>query len=146
MHNVPAMVKGRDRCTALMHPADAAERGLTDGAPVTVTSRTGSIVVSLEVDDDIRRGTIAIPHGWGHREPGVGWSVAAALPGANVNLLHDPSLTDTFSGAAAVNNTWVTVTDATPHSTLDDRSDHASEIDAVNEASPRAGTDQTPTE
>ncbi|MEG8184252.1 molybdopterin-dependent oxidoreductase [Nocardia terpenica] len=146
LHNVPAMVKGRDRCTALMHPADAAERGLTDGAPVTVTSRTGSIVVSLEVDDDIRRGTIAIPHGWGHREPGVGWSVAAALPGANVNLLHDPSLTDTFSGAAAVNNTWVTVTDATPHSTLDDRSDHASEIDAVNEASPRAGTDQTPTE
>ncbi|MFD6163361.1 molybdopterin oxidoreductase family protein [Nocardia sp. NPDC060256] len=112
LHNVPAMVKGRDRCTALMHSADAAARGLTHGEPVAVTSPTGSIVVPLEVSDDIRAGTIAIPHGWGHREPGVGWSVAAALPGANVNLLHDPSLTDTFSGAAAVNNTWVTVTRA----------------------------------
>jgi hypothetical protein len=54
-------------------------------------------------------GTIAVPHGWGHREPCVGWQVAASLPGANVNLLHDPSLTATFTGIAAVNNTWVAV-------------------------------------
>jgi hypothetical protein len=59
-----------------------------------------------------RPGTIAIPHGWGHREPGVGWQVAASLPGANVNLLHDPSLTDTFTGNAAVNNTWLAATPA----------------------------------
>ncbi|MFI6045019.1 molybdopterin oxidoreductase family protein [Nocardia sp. NPDC051321] len=121
LHNVPAMVKGRDRCTALMHPADAAARGLAHGEPVAVTSPTGSIVVPLEVSDDIRAGTIAIPHGWGHREPGVGWSVAAALPGANVNLLHDPSLTDTFSGNSAVNNTWVTVTRAPVDTTEDTR-------------------------
>jgi anaerobic selenocysteine-containing dehydrogenase len=72
-------------------------------SPVTVTSRIGSIVVTLEVSDDIRPATIAIPHGWGHREPGVGWQVAASLPGANVNLLHDPPITDTFTGNAAVN-------------------------------------------
>jgi anaerobic selenocysteine-containing dehydrogenase len=112
LHNVPSMVKGRDRCTALMHPADATARALADGAPVTVTSRIGSIVVALEVSEDIRPGTIAIPHGWGHREPGVGWQLAASLPGANVNLLHDPSHTDTFTGNAAVNNTWVAVTPA----------------------------------
>jgi anaerobic selenocysteine-containing dehydrogenase len=112
LHNVPSMVKGRDRCTALMHPADATARALIDGAPVAVTSRVGSIVVTLEVSDDIRPGTVAIPHGWGHREPGVGWRLAASLPGANVNLLHDPSLTDTFTGNAAVNNTWVAVTPA----------------------------------
>ncbi|MCP2279391.1 molybdopterin dinucleotide binding domain-containing protein [Nocardia amikacinitolerans] len=106
------MVKGRDRCTALMHPADAAERGLSDGEPVTVTSPMGSIVVTLEVSDEIRPGAIAIPHGWGHREPGVGWTVAASLPGSNVNLLHDPSSIDPFSGASAVNNTWVRVTPA----------------------------------
>ncbi|CAM4509119.1 molybdopterin oxidoreductase family protein [Nocardia ninae] len=120
LHNVPAMVKGRDRCTALMHSTDAAARGLTDGEPVTVTSPIGAIVVPLEVSDDIRAGTIAIPHGWGHQEPGVGWSVAAALPGANVNLLHDPSLTDTFSGNAAVNNTWVTVTRTVAEPVLDE--------------------------
>ncbi|WP_280411044.1 molybdopterin oxidoreductase family protein [Nocardia asiatica] len=112
LHNVPSMVKGRDRCTALMHPQDAAARGLGDGESVEVRSRTGVIVVPLEVSDEIRVGTVAIPHGWGHQEPGVGWTVAAALPGANVNLLHDPALTDTFSGTAAVNNTWVTVTRA----------------------------------
>jgi anaerobic selenocysteine-containing dehydrogenase len=95
-----------------MHPADAAARGLIAGGPVTVTSRIGSIVVTLEISDDIRPGTIAVPHGWGHREPGVGWQLAASLPGANVNLLHDPSLTDTFTGNAAVNNTWVAVTRA----------------------------------
>ncbi|WP_062990625.1 molybdopterin oxidoreductase family protein [Nocardia anaemiae] len=119
LHNVASMVKGRDRCTALMHPADAAERALTDGTPVAVTSRTGSIVLTLEVSDDIRPGTIAIPHGWGHREPGVGWQVAASLPGANVNLLHDPSLTDRFSGNAAVNNTWVRVGPAPTTSDID---------------------------
>jgi hypothetical protein len=76
------------------------------------------IVVTLEVSHDIRRGTIAVPHGWGHREPGVR-RVAASLQGANVNLLHDPSLTDTFTGNAAVNNTSVAVTPAAgdePHS------------------------------
>lgn len=67
-------------------------------------------MVTLQVSDEIRRGTVAVPHGWGHREPGVGWRVAASLPGANVNLLHDPSLTDTFTGDSAVNSTWVRVT------------------------------------
>ena len=112
LHNVPAMVKGRDRCTALMHPVDAAERGLDDGEQVSVTSRTGSIVVTLEVSDEIRRGTVAVPHGWGHREPGVGWRLAASLPGSNVNLLHDPALVDPISGTAAVNNTWVSIASA----------------------------------
>ncbi|MEV5652055.1 molybdopterin oxidoreductase family protein [Nocardia sp. NPDC052254] len=109
LHNVPAMVKGRDRCTVLMHPADAGSRGLADGEAVTVSSASGSIVVTLEVGDEIRPGTVAIPHGWGHREPGVGWRVAASLPGANVNLLHDPAQVDPLSGTAAVNSTWVRV-------------------------------------
>ncbi|CAM2903163.1 molybdopterin oxidoreductase family protein [Skermania piniformis] len=116
LHNVPAMVKGRDRCTALLHPAEAAARGLADGDPVTVTSATGSIVVPVEVSDEIRRGVVAVPHGWGHQEPGVGWSVAAALPGANVNLLHDPARTDAFTGTAAVNGTRVRVEAVRPES------------------------------
>ena len=109
LHNVPAMAKGRDRCTALMHPDDAAQRGLSDREPVAVTSTTGSIVVPLEVSTDIRHGTVAIPHGWGHDEPGVGWKLAASLSGANVNLLHDPAQIDPLSGNAAVNGTWVRV-------------------------------------
>ncbi|MFF2084155.1 molybdopterin oxidoreductase family protein [Nocardia sp. NPDC058176] len=112
LHNIPSMVKGRDRCTVLMHPDDAATRGLTDGDRATVGSAVGSIVVPVEISDDIRPGVVAIPHGWGHAEPGVGWTVAAAQPGVNVNLLHDPALTDPLSGASAVNNTWVRVSPA----------------------------------
>ena len=117
LHNVPAMVKGRDRCTVLMHPDDAGARGLVDGEQATVTSAVGSIVVTVEIGDEIRPGTVAIPHGWGHREPGVSWQVAASLPGANVNLLHDPAHVDPLSGTAAVNNTWVAVAAAGATST-----------------------------
>lgn len=120
LHNIPSLVKGRDRCTVLVHPDDAAARGLADGDPATIESPVGSIVVPVEISGDIRAGVVAIPHGWGHREPGVGWNVAAALSGANVNLLHDPARTDSLSGASAVNSTWVRVSPVeaeTPHAT-----------------------------
>jgi len=114
LHNIETMVKGRDRCTVLMHPDDAASRSLVHGQPVTVRSRIGSIVVPVEVSDEIRAGTVAVPHGWGHDEKGVGWFTAAAHPGANVNLLHDPAVTDTFTGNAAVNATMVNVAAKAP--------------------------------
>lgn len=120
MHNVYTMVKGRDRCTALMHPDDAAERGLDHDDRVTVTSPVGSIEVPLEVSDEIRPGTVAIPHGWGHDEKGVGWSTAAANPGANVNLLTDPSLSDPLSGEMALNGSWVRVEPASSRGQLSD--------------------------
>ena len=109
MHNVPAMVKGRERCTVLMHPDDAAARGLEDRQCVTVASRVGTIEVPVEISDEIRAGTVAIPHGWGHDVDGVGWSTARANPGRNVNLLHDPSVVDTFTGNGALNATRVRV-------------------------------------
>lgn len=114
LHNVPAMVKGRDRCTALMHPDDAVTRELVDGQHVRVTSPVGVIEVPLEVSDEIRRGVVAVPHGWGHDGKGVGWSTAAAHPGANVNLLTDAGLVDRLSGNGALNATWVRVTSAEP--------------------------------
>ncbi|WP_410873221.1 molybdopterin oxidoreductase family protein [Nocardia sp. A7] len=109
LHNIDSMMKGRDRCTVLMHPVDATARGLADGDQATVESAVGTIEVPVEISDDIRPGVVAIPHGWGHREPGVGWTVAASRPGANVNLLHDPTHTDPLTGTAAVNNTRVRV-------------------------------------
>ena len=38
MHNSQRLVKGRERCTVLMHPADAAARNLTVGQKVAVSS------------------------------------------------------------------------------------------------------------
>ncbi|WP_370464472.1 molybdopterin-dependent oxidoreductase [Mycolicibacterium sp. 018/SC-01/001] len=108
LHNVPSMTGGSNRCTVLMHPDDAAARGLADGETVRVTSAVGEIDLPLDVTADIRAGTVAIPHGWGHRD--TGWRHARTLAGANVNALHDPDLVDTFTGTAAVNGTWVSVT------------------------------------
>lgn len=116
LHNVPTMVKGRDRCTVLIHPSDAATRHVKSGQHVQVSSPVATITVPAEISPDIVPGTVAIPHGWGHHDSGT-WSIAAAHPGANVNLLHDPALTDVFTGNGALNSTRVRITpvaDATP--------------------------------
>jgi anaerobic selenocysteine-containing dehydrogenase len=78
MHNLMPLVKGKDRCTAWMHPADAERLGLVDGAPARVSSRTGEVEISVEVTPDIMPGVVSIPHGWGHDVDGVRLAVAAA--------------------------------------------------------------------
>ncbi len=104
MHNSARLVKGRDRCTALLHPDDAAARGLDDGASVRVVSKVGAIEVPVEVSDEMRPGVVSIPHGYGHNSrEGVGWLRAAGLPGASVNDITDPSVRDELTGNAALN-------------------------------------------
>jgi anaerobic selenocysteine-containing dehydrogenase len=107
LHNVPTMTGGNNKCTVLMHPDDATARGLAQGDNVRITSTVGTIEIPLDISDEMRVGTVAVPHGWGHRN--TGWQHANTLPGANVNDLHDPDQVDTFTGTAAVNNTWVTI-------------------------------------
>jgi anaerobic selenocysteine-containing dehydrogenase len=103
MHNSARLMKGADRCTALLHPDDAGSRGLTGGDQVRVVSRVGSIELPLEVSDEIRRGVISIPHGFGHVRPGVGWRLAAEKAGVSVNDITDPSVVDAITGNAAFN-------------------------------------------
>lgn len=112
MHNQERLVKGRDRCTCLMHPDDATSRALADGQRVQVTSRVGSIEVPLEVSDEIMPGVVSVPHGWGHDVDGVGWSTARANAGASVNDVTDAALLDPLSGNAALSEVKVTVTAA----------------------------------
>ncbi len=50
--------------TLLVHPADAAERGLVSGEEVLVESRHGSSPAHVELTDSLRRGVVSIPHGW----------------------------------------------------------------------------------
>ena len=42
LHNSQRLVKGKPRCTLMLHPDDAAARGLADGAMARVTSRVGA--------------------------------------------------------------------------------------------------------
>ncbi len=110
MHNHPRLMKGADRCTLLMHPEDAVSRGLRDGERVRVASRTGAVVVPLRVSDEVARGVVSLPHGWGHGREGVRLRVASARPGASINDVTDDQQLDGVSGNAAFSDVRVTVT------------------------------------
>lgn len=109
LHNVPALMKGRDRCTLLMHPDDAHRCGVAHGDIVTARSQVGEIQVPVEVTDAIKRGAVSMPHGWGHGKPGTRMAVANGAPGANTNVLSPPTFLDEPSGNGALNGIPVTV-------------------------------------
>jgi anaerobic selenocysteine-containing dehydrogenase len=110
MHNVPVLVKGKDRCTLLIHPDDAQRCGVLDGAPAKVSSEAGAVVVPVEVTDAIKTGVVSLPHGWGHDKTGTRLSVANEHPGVNTNVLSPGDFVDVLSGNAAVNGIPVAVT------------------------------------
>jgi anaerobic selenocysteine-containing dehydrogenase len=104
LHNLPNLAKGRARCTLLIHPADALRLGIANGAAVRVRSRSGAVVAPAEVSDEIMRGVVSLPHGFGHARPGVRTSVATKLqPGANANQLTDELPLDLPSGTHIAN-------------------------------------------
>jgi anaerobic selenocysteine-containing dehydrogenase len=112
MHNLPPLVKGKNRCTMHVNPDDAARLGIADGAPARVRSRAGEIVIDAEVTDAIRSGVISIPHGWGHDVDGVRMDVAREHAGVNSNLLADELPLDPLSGNAILNGIPVEVSAA----------------------------------
>jgi anaerobic selenocysteine-containing dehydrogenase len=109
LHNVDVLVRGRDRCTLLIHPADAARCGVASGAVARVTSEAGSVDVPVEVSDEMMPGVVSLPHGWGHDKPETRMSVARAHAGVNSNLLAPGRLTDPVSNNAVVNGIPVEV-------------------------------------
>ena len=57
--------KGKRVCTVAVSPDDAKALNLTDGQNVKVSTEAGSEVGELQVSDQIRKGTVLIPHGFG---------------------------------------------------------------------------------
>jgi anaerobic selenocysteine-containing dehydrogenase len=109
MHNLPALVKGKDRCTLHVHPDDAERLGLEDGGRAVISSAAGQIEAPVEVTDGIMPGVVSIPHGWGHDAPGVKMRVASDHAGVNTNVLADESQVDPLSGNAVLNGIPVEV-------------------------------------
>jgi anaerobic selenocysteine-containing dehydrogenase len=112
MHNSERLVKGRPRCTLLMHPSDAERRGLAPGGSVRIASRVGAVEVPLEISDEIMPGVVSLPHGWGHDRPGVRLTVAREHAGASVNDVTDDQRIDAVSGASSLSGVPVTVSAA----------------------------------
>jgi len=103
MHNLPVLAKDPRRCTALVHPADAARCGVTDAGSARLIGASGhAITVEVKVSDEVMPGVISLPHGWGHDLPGIHLEVAARRPGANLNALLDENLRDPLSGNAVL--------------------------------------------
>jgi anaerobic selenocysteine-containing dehydrogenase len=109
MHNVTVLVKGKDRCTLLIHPDDAARAGVTHGALARVSSEAGALDVPVEVSDEMMPGVVSLPHGWGHDKEGTRMSVAREHAGVNNNLLAPGRLVDPLSNNAVVNGIPVEV-------------------------------------
>jgi anaerobic selenocysteine-containing dehydrogenase len=108
MHNLPALVKGKDRCTLQVHPDDADRLGLADGGAARVSSASGELVAPVEITEEIMPGVVSIPHGWGHDVAGVRMAVASQHAGVNSNLLA-PVEVDVPSGNAVLNGIEVEV-------------------------------------
>ncbi|RMF23332.1 MAG: molybdopterin oxidoreductase family protein, partial [Deltaproteobacteria bacterium] len=110
LHNVEVLASGKNRCTLLIHPEDAARAGIEEGGRACVRSRVGEVVVEVEVSDEMMPGVVSLPHGFGHDEPGVRLSVASRLqPGVNSNLLADEMVLDELSGTSVLCGIPVTV-------------------------------------
>ena len=102
MHNLPALVKGPERCTLQISPDDARRLGVADGGSAKVTSRVGSVVAPVEVTADLMPGVVSLPHGWGHDGEGSRLRVARERPGVNANALTDNRAYDVASGTAVL--------------------------------------------
>lgn len=109
MHNLHLLVKGKERCTLLIHPNDAERCGLKTGDTARIGTDIGMIEAPVEVSDEIREGVVSLPHGWGHNKPNTRLRIASAKPGVNVNAIIDPMGLDVPTATTILNGVPVSV-------------------------------------
>ena len=114
MHNVNVLVKGKDRCTLLIHPDDARRYGVVDGAPAPGHVGGRLVEVPVEVSDEMMRGVVCLPHGWGHDQPGTRLVGRARSPRGQQQPARPADFVDAISGNAAVNGIPVEVAPTDP--------------------------------
>lgn len=71
---------------------DAKRLGIKDGQKTRVSTRIGSIELLAKVTDDLMKGVVWIPHGWGRTVQAVP-EMAVEKRGVNVNLITDDDWT-----------------------------------------------------
>ena len=91
-HGVAELAASLPEPLVLVHPEDAAARGIEDGAPVEVVTARGTARFRASVTPDIVRGAVDAMMGGG------GPLGSAAWRGCNVNALTDPAQLDPVSG------------------------------------------------
>lgn len=109
LHNSERLMKGKNRCTLLIHTNDAQKLNLQNNQTVKVSSRVGAIEIPVEITDNIGRGTVSIPHGYGHARAGVKLDTAKNYAGVSINDLTDDQMIDALTGNAAFSNIRVCI-------------------------------------
>ncbi|MDM4767769.1 molybdopterin-dependent oxidoreductase [Pelomonas sp. SE-A7] len=109
MHNLPVLAKGPQRCTLLVHPQDAQQRGIAEGSDALVRARGAELRVPVQFDAGLMPGVVCLPHGWGHDLPGMRLSLAGERPGVNMNSLLSEAERDPLSGNAVLSGVPVEV-------------------------------------
>lgn len=92
MHNSQKLMRGDRGVHAWVNARDADCLGIEEGDRIAVRSKTGMISLPAYVTEEIKAGTVAIPHGWGHQ--GGGWRIANSSGAPNINLLASTQLSD----------------------------------------------------
>jgi len=109
MHNVPALVSGRERCVLYVHPDDAERYAVRDGEMALLESRVHRGAVRVAVTDDMRPGVVSLPHGWGHADSAPWQSVAGNHAGVSVNDWVDDAVVEPIIGQSILNGVPVTL-------------------------------------
>lgn len=109
MHNAETLMKGKNRCTLMINPADATRLGVEDKQSVRVSSRVGTAELPCEITENIAVGVVSIPHGYGHAGNGVDFNIAAEHAGVSINDLTDDNEIDELTGNAAFSNARVRI-------------------------------------
>jgi anaerobic selenocysteine-containing dehydrogenase len=89
----------RGPAAVVIHPDDAAPRGIAHGDRVRVSSEFGDVRCVADVSDDVRRGVAMLPKGLWSRH---------TVDGATANALCPDGLTD-LGGGATFNDARVEV-------------------------------------
>ena len=84
VHNVDRLVRSQKPALTL-NPEDAAELDVVAGDEVYISTGAARLRVPVRVSDEVVKGAVCYPHGWGHR--GGGWQRANRTEGVNINLL-----------------------------------------------------------
>lgn len=109
LHNSERLMKGKNRCTVLINPNDAEALNLVNNQVVKVSSRVGNVQIPCEITENIARGVVSIPHGYGHGREGVKLDIATNYAGISINDLTDELEIDKLTGNAALSGVKVSL-------------------------------------
>ncbi|MBW0125739.1 molybdopterin-containing oxidoreductase family protein [Pseudonocardia oceani] len=80
----------------IIHPDDAAARGIADGAPVRIFNERGEFVVLAKIDDSVLPGVVVSSMGGWRKHSKAGQTLASVNPTEFADLGNAPTFSDTL--------------------------------------------------